>query len=442
VKAPNSANQDAAIAEYLERLGRRKRTNHYAVHLRLSESYFYRRNRAFLSIAGNTVLALAQRYLGQMFALANEDLFFVFIVDADGELVKIAKQLQYLFAEDPMSYESGSGTDYEKLCTWFNLEKEFDAFRGAIEAVVKADDKADTKPRSSGRRRKRDETLEPLTTGEVAGIENALRQADVSIFLKRQPISVVLSDQKPEIVFNELYLSINAIKQRLFPKIDLRNSRWLFQALTALLDDRMLAHLRRDRGHSRFSVNLNVSTVLSEKFVTFDENVKSGARGSIVVEFQRSDVLYDFGAFRMARDFLRARGYRICLDGITPDVLGIFSHADLEVDFMKLFYFKDQESEWQASRIKELIKSSNKLRLIMARVDEEAALRLGKALGINLFQGFFVDRLIAAFESRQPSTSALKRPLVPAPPLPTPAPAPRQPTVPRAPPLKLGKAER
>lgn len=441
MKAPSSANQDAAIAEFLERLGRRKRDDNFAVHIRLSDSYFYRRNRAFLSIAGNTVLTLAQRYLGQMFTLANEDLFFVFVADENAELVKIAKQLQYLFAEDPMSYESGSGTDYEKLCTWFNLETEYDAFRKTIEAVVKSGDKEAPKDKGSGRRRKRDTTLEPLTTSEVAGIENALRQADVSIFLKRQPISVVLSDQKPEVVFNELYLSINAIKQRLFPKIDLRNSRWLFQALTALLDERMLAHLKRDRNHARFSVNLNVSTVLSEKFVSFDDSVKSGARGSIVVEFQRADVLYDFGAFRMARDFLRSRGYRVCLDGITPDVFGIFSHADLEVDFMKLFYFKDQEADWQAARVKDLVKNSNKLRLIMARVDEEAALRLGKSLGINLFQGFFVDRLIAAYDSRQPSTSALKRALVPAPPQPQ-AQQPRQPTVPRAAPLKLGKAER
>jgi EAL domain-containing protein (putative c-di-GMP-specific phosphodiesterase class I) len=439
VKAPSSANQDAAIAEFLERLGRRKRDKNYAVHLRLSESYFYRRNRAFLSIASNTVMALAQRYLGQMFTLANEDLFFVFIADDDAELVKVAKQLQYLFAEDPMAFESGSGTDYEKLCTWYNLVKEFGEFRAAIEAVIDTGAKDRDAEKATGRRKKRDETLEPLTTGEVAGIENALRQADVSIFLKRQPVAVVLSDQKPETVFNEFYLSINAIKQRLFPKIDLRNSRWLFQALTALLDDRMLAHLKRDRGHARFSINLNVPTVLSEKFVAFDESVKSGARGSIVVEFQRADALYDFGAFRMARDYLRSRGYRVCLDGVTPDVLGIFSHADLDVDFMKLFYFKDQEADWQSAKVRDLVKASNKLRLIMARVDEEAALRLGKTLGINLFQGFFVDRLIAAYESRHPSTSALKRALVP-PPLPIPQRA--QPTVPRAPSVKLGKAER
>ncbi|MBM3555178.1 MAG: EAL domain-containing protein [Alphaproteobacteria bacterium] len=415
MKPPFGNNQDATVIEYLDRLGRRSRAHHYAVHIRLSESYFYRRNRAFVTIAGHTVLALAQRYNGQMFTLWNEDILLVIAAEGDHELSQIAKQIQYLFTEDPMAFESGVGTDYEKLCTWYGLFKEFAAFRDAVEAVLAAGNKGPTgEARRSGRRLGKGKSdLAPLTSAEVAAIENALRQSDISVFLKRQPIAVVLSDQKPETIFHEMHVSINALKQRLFPTVDLRGGRWLFQALTVMLDDRMLAYLRRDRTHSRFSVNLNVATVLSDKFIAFDESIKSGSRGSIVIEFQRADVLYDFGAFRMARDFLRGRGYRVCIDGITPDVLAVFSHPELEVDFMKLFYFKDQEVDWTSDRLKAQIKAANRLRLIMARVDDEAALSLGKALGIRLFQGFFVDRLISAYEPRIPSTGVLKTAMAP-----------------------------
>ncbi|MBM3570706.1 MAG: EAL domain-containing protein [Alphaproteobacteria bacterium] len=403
MKSPPQTHQDQQLIEFLDRLSRRQRKRLFAVHLRLSESNFYRRNRAFLMIAGHTVGQLATRHLGQVYRLWNEDFVMMVEVPQDQDLARISKQLQYLFAEDPMAYESGVGSDYERLCTWYSLETELGTLRDAVDAVAAANRDPKGKERAQpggGRSGKSDASLVPLTAAEVAAIENSLRSADIGVFIKRQPVAVMVGAAPPEVIFSEYYVSINALKARLFPKIDLRNSRAVFQVLTHMLDDRMLAHLRRTRINERFSFNLNVQTILSDKFMQFDESLRTGNRGSIVIEFQKADVLMDFGAFRMARDFLRSRGYRICMDGVTPDLLPMLAHPDLDVDFLKLFWFKDQETDWRSARYGEAFKAASRRRLIMARVDDPEALALGQKLKIALFQGFHVDRAVADARNR------------------------------------------
>src|SRR3546814_14315784 len=72
---------------------------------------------------------------------------------------------------------------------------------------------------------------------------------------------------------------------------------------------------------SSFSINLNVGTILSPPFLNFDSSLKAIARGTVVIELQKIDIFGDMGAYMFARDFLRERGYRICLAGMTHPTL-------------------------------------------------------------------------------------------------------------------------
>lgn len=67
------------------------------------------------------------------------------------------------------------------------------------------------------------------------------------------------------------------------------------------------------------SINLNVSTLLSPDFLTFDSNVKAGQRGTIVLELQKIDIFADLGAF-----FLRVISAAIVVTGFVLTGSAIF----------------------------------------------------------------------------------------------------------------------
>ncbi len=189
------------------------------------------------------------------------------------------------------------------------------------------------------------------------------------------------------------------------PRRDLYSDRWLFQYLTQTLDKRVLALLRKaddvELSHS-YSLNLNVSTLLSPEFLAFDANLKSGARGSIVIEIEKIEIFADLGAYLFARDFARERGYRFCLDSVTRLILPFIARQRLGVDLVKLFWNPDMAEGKSSDRDGEFLAALERVgteRVILARCDTEQAIEFGHRVGIKLFQGRIVDTLLHAGRS-------------------------------------------
>src|SRR5690606_6287439 len=86
-------------------------------------------------------------------------------------------------------------------------------------------------------------------------------------------------------------------------------------------DDKVLGLLQRNSNQyfdMPVSINLNVATLLSDKFAEFDALIKPSVKVSIVIELQVSDVFCDMEAFLVAKKAVQKSGYRVCLDGLTP----------------------------------------------------------------------------------------------------------------------------
>ena len=371
----------------------------YAVHLRLSESPFYRRNHHFLKIAVNTVETLARDFGGQVFQLQNSDVIFVFSAKDQHALNELAKQIRLVFTEDPLTYEAGTGTDYEKLVKWYDLDADLAQFRVVVNRVATTAEKSlQTQKPHFGHPVAAEKKLAKLSSKTVGEVEGVLQTADISPYVRRQPVCVLLRDKPPVMVFEEIYVSIKDLRAQLFPKVDLRNARWLFQQLTLSLDRQVLVMLNREseRAVAKVSINLNVPTLLGDDFLKFDSNLKAASRGGIIIEINKVDVFYDLGAFRAARDFLRKRGYRVAIDGVTPDMLSMIDRENLEADFVKVFHHKDQAAEWQKPGVRAMIVKSGQARIIMSRCDSPDSVETGQGLGINLFQGYYVKKLLDA----------------------------------------------
>lgn len=238
----------------------------------------------------------------------------------------------------------------------------------------------------------------PMTPGALQQIEDILKKADVTTFLRRQPVSVVFANQPPKPIFQEIFVGINELRQAIAPNVNMRGSRVLFQYLTRTLDSRVFRSLLDGyvtRNSGPFSINLNVQTVLSEQFRDFDSRIGNILKKEqVIVELQRWDVFWDYNEYLLACEFLQNSGYRILIDGITPDLLTLFGRKELRADFIKMFYFKDHHDDWLSKDLGQRITDADPNRVIMARCETEDALRAGQAAGIRLFQGWHIDALI------------------------------------------------
>ena len=161
----------------------------------------------------------------------------------------------------------------------------------------------------------------------------------------------------------------------------------------------MLVHVsRHDDGAltSNFSLNLNVSTILSDEFLEFDNNINTTMRSSIVLEVQLVDIFSDIKAFLLAKTFAQYRGYKICIDGITVDKLQYINRSSLGADLIKIIWhpsFIDVVNE--DKHFMDYVNRAERAKMILCRVDDPKAVDVGNSLGINLYQGRYIQRLLA-----------------------------------------------
>ncbi len=413
--------REAALLDFVERL-RKFTKGRRAVHIRLSKLRPYNRRSHHLRIAASAFDPLVRAYDAAVFRLFNNDL----VVICDGadvaDIDHVVLHLRYLFAEDPLIKNEEAG-DVE-FCTWFDLEDDYadlcDLAKRMVSARAhqqdrdEAPDPASKGPVAVHPSVKRAETAKtPLDPSNLAAIEVAIAQADLSTVVRHQPICAVVHGRKPEPAFNEIFTSISTLCDMLMPDIDFQANPWLFQALTQHLDRRMISYLAQNGETTRgqpFSINLNVSTLLSPEFLDFDEQLNTGARGGIVIELQLFDVYADLGNFLFARDFLHERGYKFCLDATTHMSLPLIDRAELGFDLVKLLWSNDLADQFSGPRGRVLRLAAEKLgpeRLILAHCDSEQALEVGESLGITLYQGYLLDRMLANNITRKEKIDAL-----------------------------------
>ena len=81
-----------------------------------------------------------------------------------------------------------------------------------------------------------------------------------------------------------------------------------------------------------------MTTLLSREFLTFDDNIAASRRGSMTIELQKEDIFNDLSAFVFAREFVKEKGFRVCLDGLNLQTLLMVNTESLGVDMVKLIW--------------------------------------------------------------------------------------------------------
>jgi EAL domain-containing protein (putative c-di-GMP-specific phosphodiesterase class I) len=406
-----TANVEHLLHNFTERLERHP-FGWRAVVLNLSRLRPDNRRAQQIRIAADTFEGLVRHFEGQIFLLAQGDIVFIF-KDADVSSVDGAvNKVRNLFGDDPLV----SATDHvqsDGFSTWYDLARDYVKFAGFVQNVYLEEQRRQKRLATIAGDRQQD-TRQPMDPAALSELVKIVERADLTNVIRRQPVCAIVPNEAPKAIYREVYVSIPDLRDAVMPKRDIASDRWLFQYLTQTLDRRVLTMLRRGDdsalAHS-YSLNLNISTLLSPEFQAFDQNLRSGTRGSIIIEVEKVDIFNDIGAYIFARDYVRERGYRICLDGMTALTLPFIDRERLGIDLVKVFWspdLNDPARPERAAEVKAAIERVGKSRVVIARCENADAVRFGHESGVHLFQGRHIDRLLSAG-----SNSAARAKLVP-----------------------------
>lgn len=395
--------QEGLLLDYAERL-EKFRKQRQALHLHLSRLGPQNRRETQMRAVAAAFDPLILDNRAQVFTLFRGDVIVVFASKHRDEVEAALIRVRFLFADDPMLDDDVEGQD--PLATWYVLGSDYPAFLHLAqqfyaeqEARRRADIAAERVPEPPPPRHAQSKRLQPLSPLVLGKLEDALSRTDLANLIRHQSVAAIVGRSHPQHMFSEIFVSIPDLREIFVPEIDVASDPWLFQHLTETLDRRVLALV--GAGHDRslsggFSLNLNVRTILGEEFLDFDDGIAGGLRGTIVLEIQLYDVLADVGAYLFARDFARERGYRICIDGVQSNTLPMVDRAKIGADLIKLIWSPDldQARADEAHPLQDALARCGRKRIVLARVESQEQIRIGQDLGLSIFQGRGVERLI------------------------------------------------
>lgn len=326
-------------------------------------------------------------------------------------LDKMIFQLRYLFMDDPLAY-TVEGDENPDFAITFDIPTEWQQFldlskRRLINRVRKTQaEQRGVSAATAGAMEAVGVPHKPLpgmrlfNATNLATIERDLIDVDLSATIRRQPVCAAVPGSPMRTVFDEMYINIAHLRQSMGLQVDLNSNRWLFKYLTQILDVQMLDMIQRNPARylsNPISLNLNIATLLSNRFAEFDAAIKPSSKVSVVIELQLADVFTDMSAFLLAKETVQKLGYRVCLDGVTDLSFPQIDRTRLGFDLIKLIWNADGEQDVSSEAntgLVEAIKRCGANRVILSRCDNKKAIEYGHAMGLTLFQGRFIDGII------------------------------------------------
>lgn len=246
-----------------------------------------------------------------------------------------------------------------------------------------------------------DDAKQPINPEELAKIDNALGQFDLSPYLLNQAVINLRGDDDRNPEYYELYISVAGLQAKLSPDFDLSANRWLFKYFTASLDRSMLRSLNHGLdfiGRQRIGLNVNLSTALSPAFTQFDERLPAPFRGRVILEIDKADLMENLHLYREVLRFAADRDYRICIDGLDAFWIRQFDFESLCCDYAKIFWSNElMRLEPDAERAfldKVTAAKTGPCKFILARCGAVTGLLYANKNGIDLVQGHAVDAVV------------------------------------------------
>jgi len=350
---------------------------------------------------------------GQAFCLKNDDIFVVYDSGINDNTIKaLAIRTWLYFSGDPQTAKAK-----ELLERYYHLPQETEMVTYEIARIRNSPVRTiqeKEKIRKFVAPMVHDKNNQPFTPDMLARVSKALQNTDFSNMVRRQSVCIILDNTTPQPLFEEVFVSITDLSESILPGVSLTATPWLFQDLTETLDKRVLDNVsKHDDGaftHG-FSLNLNISTILSEEFHKFNDNIRANFKSTIVFELQSIDIFNDLNSYLIARNYAQNLGYKICIDGVTVNTLKFIDRKRLGADYLKLMWSPELPLALQNDEeLKNNLLNIGANRAILCRVDNEEALQIAKEYDITLFQGRYIQYLLSKDpRNRRVGTTLLRK---------------------------------
>lgn len=305
------------------------------------------------------------------------------LTDAKVELLRLIQQ----FFPDQFGM-----VDQSRLLRTVDLRfKKQNAIR-FLERFVEEETKAKTQPSKRRRLRRLAESDIDRVVEVTANIGSG---AFAKVFVRSQNITEILPGAPPIQIMQEYFVGMDALKTHVFSDVELRGSGNLFNQLTITLDRLLLgAYQDANPQNTQCSINLNVESVFTRTFEEFLSKTGENAFENIAFEFRQANVLQQFDEYEVATNLIKSRGGTVAIDAVFPETVGIVNMQRLRADYAKIFWRQGAEQLLPTFE-KDLEEMQDRgTQIILARVDDEQAVEVGHDLGVNMFQGFYIDDLL------------------------------------------------
>jgi hypothetical protein len=317
----------------------------------------------------------------------SETEFLVIIDQNDYGVVSLVTDLRTVMLKLVRQYapQAFSAIDQNQLVKVYNLARHAEQIRALLQRYAREQPKT---PRS-----KKVRGLEYRDVERVMDHLDALPpQQFLEQYVRSQPITLIRNDRTPAVALHEYFISMGNLQEQFLQGINVFLNMPMFKLLTRELDQRILGCIqRRQIDPNQASFNFNIETLFSRRF---EEITESGQVERLVVELRAGDIFEDFQKFLLARQELERLGARIALDNVLPSMLPVLQPDALGCSYVKIQAQDElgRTSEAFADDLRSLSKGS--AYPIATRIETLEAVKAGMEIGMTLFQGFYVDRLL------------------------------------------------
>jgi len=326
---------------------------------------------------------------GELYELSQSD-WMILLKMTEFNQVKLVSDLKVRILRLIQTYfpENFGSIDQSRLIRSIDLRIRL---TNAINFVVRHEERKNLNESGAPMRRLQLEDIEKVI--HVSKELGAKKFAE--IFIRHQKIALINPDQPPTDVLHEYYVGMDALKKHVFTRVDLRGAGNVFNQLTLALD-RLILDGFEDLNPSRAkcSINLNVETVFTPSFEKFLGDSDDQTFSNIIFEFRQDNILQNYDEFSVASELIRSKNGTIAIDAIFPETVGIVNLNRLGASIAKVFWRNGAEAILPKFK-KDIVEvQAGGTMVVLARVDDENAIQIGHDLGVAMFQGFYIDRLL------------------------------------------------
>ncbi|MBF0270079.1 MAG: hypothetical protein HQL44_15960 [Alphaproteobacteria bacterium] len=381
--------QEKLLYDTVERLGRDP-ADWLAVQVYLSRLLPANRSEPKMRIALRMFDNLVSSFRSQIFVLSNQDIVVLGKDMRQADIEEVIDKLKSLFKNDPLTFYEYGGES--KFYQWYELTYGYpDFFELCRQMVVWAEEnKTRVKPPSG----------DFLTPRTLSAALKAVSTIDISPFLRRQSVIGFTEKGRGTLAFQEFFVSMNDLERAVTTDTRFAGSRWLFDHLCQMLDLRVMDSVKRLPQAcvpKTLSLNLNLTSLSTPAFAAFLDWCQG--RIGIVVEVMPVDVFNDFAAYFRARDMLHAKNHRILIDSLSHLSLGVIDPALFGADLIKMVWTPELPAlieNLSAKSSRNWLEAMGLGRVVLARCDNEKSILWGLGQNITMFQGRFLDSMMAA----------------------------------------------